>query len=304
MNNRPIHENLDTSFVNLSALVRYLRRRQFVGSVRLELNGYEADIRLEEDNLIRVREHDRVSGRIAEGEEAFQRLLIRAREPGGTIHVYHTVQNARHLPVAETVQKTHENQSKPVNLPAAEPVPGNSPVVVSQSSVKSEPMSNAPKFKASKPKLPDFPFELTNSVEERARQANIDASEWQLLLDLTSELLGMIDKTLADSKLDFKAAFSKSCIEISPDYPFLNPSRRVLNYSGGRITMQDQVAAKFFTAGVTEALRRILEKLGSNPKFATVYQTALNRMGVLITKRKTLYDKFFMTAKLAKIAGK
>ena len=88
MKNRPIHENLDTAFVNLSALVRYLRRRQFDGSIRVELSGYEADITLTADNQIKVREYDQIAGRIAEGEEALQRILIRSREPGGIVNVY------------------------------------------------------------------------------------------------------------------------------------------------------------------------------------------------------------------------
>ena len=70
MNNRPLYENLDTAFVNLSALVKYLRHREFIGQVRVELNNYEADIVLLEGNKIKVREHDKISGRIAEGEEA------------------------------------------------------------------------------------------------------------------------------------------------------------------------------------------------------------------------------------------
>ena len=77
MNNRPIHENLDTSYVNLSALVRYLRRRQFVGNIRIELSGYEADITLTATNEMRVREHDRIAGRVSEGEEA---LIATVRE--------------------------------------------------------------------------------------------------------------------------------------------------------------------------------------------------------------------------------
>lgn len=91
MNNRPIHENLDTSFVNLSGLLKYLRRRQFEGSVRIELSGYEADIYLGAHNEIKVREYDHIAGRIAEGEQALQRILIRSREPGGIIHVYQNV---------------------------------------------------------------------------------------------------------------------------------------------------------------------------------------------------------------------
>ncbi len=91
MGNRFIHKNLDTSFVNLSALIKYLRRRQFIGGINVALNGYHAEVRLGVDNSIRVFEHDEISGRESEGEEALQRLLIRAREPGGTISVVQTV---------------------------------------------------------------------------------------------------------------------------------------------------------------------------------------------------------------------
>ena len=88
MENKAIHQNLDTSYVNLSALIKYLRRRQFAGLVKVQLNGYKADIQLTKDNNLKVSEHDQISGRISDGEEALQRILIRSREPGGTINVY------------------------------------------------------------------------------------------------------------------------------------------------------------------------------------------------------------------------
>ncbi|MDQ3062410.1 MAG: hypothetical protein M3R14_06035 [Acidobacteriota bacterium] len=44
MENRPVHENFHTSFASLSAPLRYLRRQQFVGKVRVKLSGYEADV--------------------------------------------------------------------------------------------------------------------------------------------------------------------------------------------------------------------------------------------------------------------
>ena len=105
MKHRPIHENLDTSFVNLSALVRYLRRRQFVGKVRVELSGYEADIFLGEANHLRALEHDRIAGRIAEGEEALQRILIRSREPGGIVGVFQEVSETEEI-AAKAGRKT------------------------------------------------------------------------------------------------------------------------------------------------------------------------------------------------------
>ena len=88
MNSQAVYKNLDTSFVKLAALIKHLRKRQFIGGIKIELKGYNAVVILKEGNQLGVREHDELSGRVAQGEEALQRLLIRAREPGGTINVY------------------------------------------------------------------------------------------------------------------------------------------------------------------------------------------------------------------------
>jgi hypothetical protein len=304
MNNRPVHENLDTSFVNLYALVRYLRRRQFVGRVRLELNSYEADIVLLEGNKISVREHDKISGRIAEGEEALQRLLIRAREPGGTIHVYQSLENSKN-PNSEKLSVSPVQTSGLAELPKASPPPASQPTQNGLNGLATSPAKAADILSNIPPKINrlKLPFELKNSVEEKARQHKIAPQEWQMLLNLTGELLGTIDKTLSEAKLDFKAAFSKSRLEISPDYPFLHPSAIIFDYTAGRITMKEQVTAKLYTAGINEALRRILEKLGANPKFSEVYRHTVQKILALINQRKSFYEKFFITPQLQKIIG-
>src|SRR5688500_14330408 len=92
MKKQPIHQNLNTSFVNVGALVRYLRGLQFVGSIRIELSSYEADIVFTDSRTIRAREYDHIAGRISEGEHALKRILIRAKEPHGRIHVYKAVE--------------------------------------------------------------------------------------------------------------------------------------------------------------------------------------------------------------------
>ena len=71
MNRDPIHQNLNTSFVNLGALVRYLRSLQFVGSIRVDFSSYEADIILNGSRAVRAREYDHIAGRISQGEHAF-----------------------------------------------------------------------------------------------------------------------------------------------------------------------------------------------------------------------------------------
>ena len=85
---RVIHQNLDTAYVNLAALVRHLQQRDFVGRVHVELDEYDADIFLAARERPRVRERDHVTGRVAEGESALQRVLVRASQPGGLVSVF------------------------------------------------------------------------------------------------------------------------------------------------------------------------------------------------------------------------
>lgn len=306
MKNRPIHENLDTSFVNLSALIKYLRRRQFVGHVRIELSGYEADVYLTAENQLKVREYDQIAGRVAEGEEALQRILIRSREPGGIVNVYQTVAEN------EVVQKKEAKIAEPIvqdkPLPAEiKETNSNSngkskidfPVNGHAQNSKSVPLKSDENSLAPKFKLPNLPFEFTNKFEVKAKQSNLSAQDWQMLLNLTAELLGTVDRSLAMAKLDFATAFQKACSEISADYPFLSS----LNYNKGKIAAYEQMSAKIFVAGILEALRRVLDKLGANPKFGEVYRYATQRILALIHQRRPFYDKFFITKPLEKILG-
>jgi hypothetical protein len=87
---RPIHENLDTTYVNVAALVRYLQEREFKGWVHVELDEYDADIFLNGSRTEppRVRETDHATARTDEGPSALQRLFVRAREPKGLVSVF------------------------------------------------------------------------------------------------------------------------------------------------------------------------------------------------------------------------
>jgi len=304
MKNRPIHENLDTSFVNLSALVKYLRRRQFVGGIRVELSGYDADVTLTAENQIKVREHDRIAGRIAEGEEALQRLLIRAREPGGVIHVYQNVEETEESVIEKAGQIIKEKDVVVQTTQAFANInqthlPQNAEAEII-SDEKSTPAGNL-----SKPslKLPKFPFELSNKVEAKAKQTEISAPDWQILIGLTAELLDTIDKVLAEANLDFPSAFEKARIDVSADYPFLNPTSGVFDYKDGKISMDEQINATLFVTSINETLRRIFEKLGNNPKFADAYRAATQSILALIHQRKPLYDKFSITPQIEKIVG-
>jgi hypothetical protein len=311
MKNRPIHENLDTSFVNLSALIRYLRRRNFVGKVNIQLNNYEAEIILDEGNQLKVREHDLLAGRVAEGEAALQRLLVRSREAGGTINVYQSVAEIE-TSVTETNSAKVEIEVPKVIAQAATNGNGNglpkvtaNPIKMPSKPLNAEVAVEAEKqFQANKaPSLPNFPFNLSNSVEQKAKLNGTSPQDWQTILQLTSELLWTVDTILAEATLNFPAAIRKAQSEISADYPFLDPNDGIFSYENGKVKMQEQVSGKLYVASLNEILRRMLDKLGTNPKFAEVHRRIVQRLIALIRQRKPHYDKFSITPHLEKILG-
>ena len=87
-NSSVVHQNLDTTYVNLAALLRYLQQRNFAGRVHVELIEYGADVYLNAQDAPRVREFNHATGQEAEGEEALERLLIRSIESGGLVSVF------------------------------------------------------------------------------------------------------------------------------------------------------------------------------------------------------------------------
>lgn len=299
MKNRPIHENLDTSFVNLSALIKYLRRRQFAGSIRVELSGYEADVVLSEENHLTVREHDRISGRVAEGEEALQRLLIRAREPGGSISVY------QKQTLTAQAAESQPQQVPPDSFSAAASKISASNGTKDWPAKTAEAETTATKPATPKPalNLPDFPFKLSNNFESKAKQSNLAPEEWQTFLNLMGELLGTIDRTLAEANLNFGNAFRKTCTEVAPDYPFLHHEKEIFDYKHGRVIMRGQISTAIFVAAILEVTRRIMDKLGANATYAEAYRQTTQKILALLRERKPLYDKFSITSPLEKIIG-
>jgi hypothetical protein len=303
---KTIYENLNTSFVNFPALVRYLRRKNFIGTVRVELNGYEADIVFNGENEPGAREHDLNAGRIAEGVQALQRVLIRAREPGGIINVYQTIEDSETIHQAKEISANEKSAAveieKPSNSSAhrALIVENSFPIKVERPQTAEMSFENTIPETKSNGKTLDFPFDLSNKVEGKAKQNQLSDADWKTLLSLISELLRTVDDTLASANLNFPAAFQKACAEVSEDYPFLNPNSEAFSYRNGKAAMRESVNAKLFVASINETLRRILSKLSANPKYAEAERATVQKILALIHHRKLLYEKFHITPQLEK----
>jgi hypothetical protein len=240
MKKKPIHQNLNTSFVNVAALVRYLRGLQFVGSIRIELSSYEADIIFTTSNTIQAREYDHIAGRISHGEHALKRILVRAKEPHGRIHVFKAVDG----------YAGHDDASVFVDR---------------------EIVSNAREMAASgggtTSKDAGFEFVMGSRDTERA-----------MMLAALSELLRMIDDALAMGRLSFSSAFQLACDAISSDYPFLAKNPRGLIYRNGEVKLNSQADPADVAAAVFDALRPIFHRLRMEKKYEEIYRVVTERL--------------------------
>lgn len=249
MKKEPIHQNLNTSFVNVGALVRYLRGLQFVGSIRIELASYEAEIVFTESRTVRAREYDPIAGRIAHGEAALQRILIRAKEPHGRIHVYK----------------------------AAEGYAGRNDGSIF---VDKAIMVGARELAASRGGT-----SVSTAVSREVVLSSRDSQSAQVLAAI-SELLRIIDEALAIGKVSFSAAFRVACDAIASEFPFMRESRGALVYKNGEIALNTDADANVVSSAVFSALRPIFRRLRREQKYSDLLKILSDSLLELATERR------------------
>lgn len=250
MNKQPIHQNLNTSFVNVGALVRYLRGLQFVGSIRIELSSYEADIIFTTSKTIIAREYDHIAGRISHGPQALQRILIRAKEPHGRIHVYKSMDGST----------------------------GAAGRIFVDKSIVASAREMAASRGGTRSTYTTHEFLLSGSDGESS-----------LILGALSELLRMIDESLAKGKLSFTAAFTIACEAIAADFPFMTASERAIVYEDGEIRVATDAEASSVASAVFAALRPIFIRLRSEQKYDEIFRLMTGKLRESIATRRSEY---------------
>src|SRR5882762_3589431 len=141
---RVLYENLDTSFVNLWALLRHLSQRAFVGRVHVEMDDYSADVFLTGSNTPLVHEVDRAAGTDVLEEAAMHRLVLRARESPGTISVFEGADEAVAVRSAEPVAKPESPELKVAADELLVPPPSAVPLIDEAQSAAGASPSDAP----------------------------------------------------------------------------------------------------------------------------------------------------------------
>src|SRR4030095_5764810 len=114
-------ENLNTSFVNLAALLRYLREQSFSGSIHLAANQYEAEIFLNGADAPVVFELDQ-AGVATKVAGAIERVLVHGREPGGIVTVYEGKTVPAPLPARHIQAESEPSVADQIRVSAPEPI--------------------------------------------------------------------------------------------------------------------------------------------------------------------------------------
>jgi hypothetical protein len=243
---RAVHENLDTAYVNLGALLRYLQAREFTGRVHIELEEYDADVFLNGQEAPRIRETDHATGRGGEGEEALRRLMVRASSPGGLISVYEGAQEA----------------------------------------------------------MPDGASSSSEDDEEDAGQGlTKEEAEWRDLLSLSGELIATVERAAQSVGADFNSIFRAARLALAEDYPFLDPTANWLEYANGRLRLHARPKLNTYSQGLSECLRRVVQKLAGGPRGGSVRERVALELAVLARRRATRLAHFKLTTQLDRIAG-
>lgn len=259
MHHDPIHQNLNTSFVNLTALVRHLWSLQFVGTVRVEFSNYEAEIKFLTNKKLQAREYDHNSRITGTGEAAFYRILAQSREPNGRINVLRTLR---------------------------ERVPRDHPVFVDEFIA-----SGARKMALAST---DRPASMNAAVGIIERPTN-EAAELAILV---GTLLETIDRTMARGNLSLWPAFESACSKKSSEYAFLAPGKGAVRLHNGKIAVQALVAPELFSAAIVDALRVVFERMHGRPRLEKVFTLMRTRVKDLLNSHGEQFDRFGMSAPL------
>jgi hypothetical protein len=315
---RVVYENLDTTFVNLWALLRNLSQRGFIGRMRVELKDYTADVFMTGSSTPLVHEIDRAAGTDTLEEAALHRLVLRVRETPGTITVFEGADAAVAVSAnADSKNKAADSDRDPKSevrdLPRhyapdaytetevdAASGPGNDPPLTAEtnfapswSSADSQTLTDR-NDEAHGSAAPMPPLPSTEPIEE---------IEWSAIVKASGELIGGVERALTGAGADFISLFNTARLELADDYTFLDPMAGEFAYSSSVATLAVDVPAGSYVSGLGEALRRVVDHVATGDHARRVRERVALELFSVARKRKEILDRSGFLPQLDRIAG-
>jgi len=294
---RVIHEKLDTTFVNLWALLRNLSQRGFIGRVRVEQKDYTADVFMTGSSTPLVHEVDHAAGTDTLEEGALHRLVLRAREAPGTISVFAGADEAVAVESAAVGAGAQAASDAPEVASTNELEGGTGVPPVDRAPdgwAGNKPEDELPATLVESPPLSELPPDGSREMNE---------AEWDAMVRASGDLIGGVERALAGVQADFASLFRAARIELADDYTFLDPMSGGFEYENSVVTAVNELPADAYVAGVVEVLRRVVDRVAMGERARRVRErVALELFSVARKRPEILRQSGFMT-QLDRIAG-
>lgn len=303
-----VYENLDTTFVNLWALLRKLSQQGFIGRVHVELKDYTADVFMTGSSTPLVHEIDRAAGTDTTEEAALHRLVLRVRETPGTISVFEGEAETKAVPSAGLAPEPPESGAKndlPVVQSRATEVASVNAAATDAPGPKIETSSSA---SASETDDDDITETSRSSVPQLAAPAlpevePIDEIEWNAIVKTGGELIAGVERAVSGAGGDFNSLFNRARLDLADDYTFLDPMSGQFTYANSVVTLNVEAPAGAYVIGVSETLRRVVDAVATGDRARRVRERVALELLSVARKRREILDRSGFLSQLDRIAG-
>ena len=300
---RVVYENLDTTFVNLWALLRNLSQRGFIGRVRVELKDYTADIFMTGSATPMVHEIDHAAGTDTLEEGALHRLVLRVRETPGTIAVFEGPDEAVAVPkkTADVPRQNGETELPRHYLPDAhtETEADSGSEIEARSEIESPPSLGS----FDSPTLTDANDENRSPAISPAATEPCNEIEWSAIVKASGELIGGVERALTGAGADFASLFNAVRVELSDDYTFLDPMTGEFTYANSLVALTRAVPESSYVIGLSEALRHVVDRVAAGDYARRIRERVALELFSVVRKRKEILTRSGFLPQLDRIAG-
>jgi hypothetical protein len=285
----PLYQNLDTTFVNIWSLLRNLTERNFIGRVHVELPEYSAEVFLSGSGTPLVHEIDRAAGTETTEEGALHRLVLRARETPGKITVFEGTQE----PTPMKASSGADSKQTAVTVPQEEFAYEDESTFVATS----EPTAVAAHIDDSF-SVPDHQQFLTDEIYPTGSY-----HDWPAILATSGELIAAVERAANAAGEEFSSVFNRIRLQLADDYNFLDPMSRGFEYANGSASLKDEIAVNVFVSGLSEALRRCVDRVAVGERARRVRERVALELLPVARKRADVLERAGFRSQLDRIAG-
>jgi len=142
---------------------------------------------------------------------------------------------------------------------------------------------------------------LENHQEVAATSTPGEEVDWADLLDAGGRMIRAVERAIEHCGADFEPNFRAARIELGDDYSFLDPTGKGLTYVDGVITLGDEAGGDVFVTGLSQCLRRMVNKLAAGKEGKRLRESVAIELAVAARMRRKGMGEF--TPQLDGIAG-